>query len=265
MLKMRGSYSPGDVSAEVAIRSNDPERPLRRVTLKAKVETPFVVLPDPVEFGAVENEHLPVRTSVVISSSAGHVLNSNIEVSVNGNGLSGNLDKSQMPRRLLLNLTLSNSAPIGPINGGIRVAEKTASAYQAFTPVSGRVVGRVRAEPETVFVSSCVEGEEEQVEGSLFFRSEKPSGVSLRAEIVPHESGRYIKVELADEKKFIITVCSNAPVGRFEAAVRIFSPNDKAFTLEVPLFGYVSKVAILSTSVTTDQCFLATKMGPRSP
>ncbi|MBI4027785.1 MAG: hypothetical protein HY360_22560 [Verrucomicrobia bacterium] len=185
----------------------------------------------------LEANSLPVERLVTIKPSLARPLDPAIELSTDSDYLSGHLGKQELPERYELRLKLSSQAPIGPIQGNIFLKASSVTNHIFQIAVGGKVIGDLRAEPETLYFGTIPQGREQTLRGKIFaVRPDGKYGIS----ILPASASRFIAGRMTDRATFEVLILSNAPPGRVNATARIASPKDKNAVVEAPIFAFVS-------------------------
>lgn len=161
---LKGGLGPQEFT--VAVRSNDPHRPVVTLRIRGYVQGALVVAPSTIEFGEVAagtsvESQLEVRLPCTDAPNPEH----RIKLACESGAVHTEMKKKEIIRthwgRMLLvhyRVSYTVSARPGTIEDAVVVTD-TSLGKSARVELHGKIVGRVRVEPETVFLGLVREGQ----------------------------------------------------------------------------------------------------------
>lgn len=244
-VKLVGVIPVGKMDEFVRIESNDPHHKLITLSVKALVDPYNQVEPSRIDFGMFQRHELPLHQLVTLSPVLGHPLVSNLQIKTNVNYLRGSLVRTLHPDQYRLYVELTDEAPDGNIDGNIWLLDPKCE-WQYVIPISGKVIGSWRAQPEVLFFGR-IENQQKPSKDFVIISSSNDLK-DPKIQILPTSAGKYLSAFYLGDQKFRIIIAKDAPDGQITADIQISSFSDKTHYLNVPLYADISRKGRVATT-----------------
>lgn len=233
------SYS-GDVTKKVTVYSNDPDTPDYKLTISGKVMEEVVVTPKQLDFsqipyGVDEVKEISVRSATDLKLKIENVSSTNPDLAVS---FKENVDKDGY----IVSVLVKNNKKYGRIDGKIFIYTNSKHQEKIIVPFHGEIIGDLSVYPPRI---SCgVITRNKEMTFPVFVISHKKDISVDRVEVSPD----FLEAEIAkkpDDKKtpykILITLKKDAPLGRINGKLMIFTNSVNQSVIEVPIVGEIRR------------------------
>lgn len=151
-LKVDTARFKGPISKSATVTTNDPEQPSIRLVMNANVQTYVDVLPrDSVFFRQYRGEAEEKKEELTLKSNEEGDFKVK-EVQVTGEGIKYELTPGAAgSKEYKLAVWMDRQAPIGNVNGSLKVLTSSAKEPQVEIPVRGLILGQIQVNPSTLY------------------------------------------------------------------------------------------------------------------
>jgi hypothetical protein len=248
--------APGQQRKYIDVLSNDPARPLVRLTIAAEVQAFIVVRPRTLDLGVIpyREEH---RATVTVSCGDGDFSFRNVRATnkyVTARALSSEESASRLgpddpPGARIIEVIVSPDAPWGGLFSWLEMTV-SGRAPGRFAPtvhttrirVNGQIFGALAAEPDTFRFGVPTDGSFERRIRLVHQRGE-PFNILAATVDVPGLPGAQVRVEKAGDAAYelILTATAGGEVARCRGAVTVNTDVEGEETIAINVVGVVRR------------------------
>ena len=231
--------SSGKVTKRVTIYSNDPDNPKYKLSVAGTVVEEVVVKPKRLDFSRT-----PYGEGSTKEISVKSVTDLKLEIkkieSTNPNVLA-TIMESPGKDRYSINAVLKNDADFGRINGNIYIFTNSKKQEKITIPFFGEVIGDVSVYPPRI--SLGVISQKREMVFPAFAIVYNDEVKVERVEVTPD----FIDTEITETKsnrktyKIETIIKKDAPVGKVNGNLKIFTNSKKQPVIEIPIIGKIKE------------------------
>jgi hypothetical protein len=235
-VELKSEMSEGPVVRNLAVKSNDPDEPIKKLRIKANVVPRLAVQPKSVYFRKVrKSECLPA--SLDVGPSSVEKIRS-LEAKCTSNHFTHQLEAIDRKKGLYrLDISIAPDSPLGQSAGYVEFFLNGEAEPCARVRVSAYLVGDIQAEPArlTFRVEHDMEADLGVVRvmsttGKAFRVFEVRSDVPvLKTELVPVENGEQYSV--------VARLSPDAPAGPVRGRITVYTDSAEQREIVIPVFG----------------------------
>lgn len=233
------SYS-GDVTKKVTVYSNDPDTPNYKLTISGKVMEEVVVTPRQLDFsqipyGVDAAKEISLRSATDLKLKIEKVLSTDPDVAV---FFKENKDKNEY----IVDVLVKDNKRYGRIDGNIFIHTNSKHQEKIIVPFHGEIIGDLSVYPPRI--SWGVITKNKEMTFPVFVTSHKKDINVDHVEISPD----FLEAEIANKPdgqktpyKIYIILKKDAPPGKIDGKLMIFTNSVNQSVIEVPIIGEIRR------------------------
>lgn len=235
-----GSYN-GKVSKNVTVYSDDPDTPTYKVSISGTVVEEVSAKPERVDFSKVPFESGATR-NISVKSEIDFKLKIKKIDSTNPN-IEATFEKVKDKNEYIIAVSLKKDTDYGRINGNILIYTNSKNQEKLTIPVYGEVIGDISVYPPRISCGSVKQNKE--MAFPVFVMVYNNDVKIERVEANP----KFINAEINEMEskmktyKVMVILQKNAPVGKINGGLKIFTNSKTQPLVEIPITGTVMELS----------------------
>ncbi len=230
----------GEKTKSISVYSNDPTQPMTTLTLQGEILVEVEVDPPQLYLGRVRRGEETVRSVDILYDANKPITITKIENSSSVVTVQvDDFEKDGRKGKKLI-VTLKKDAPLGRVNGAIKVLTTSEKRPSIEIPVFGSIEGDLVVAPPQVSFGVVRRGDGKAQEVSIKNRANKPvhivkvesSNTDINTELVAVKDG--------EEYKLTLSAKNESKPGRIQGDVAVFTDHPTEKVLTIPLYGMVT-------------------------
>ena len=230
----------GKVTKRVIVKTNDPDNPVVNLIITGEVEVPFRVMPRHIGFGFIRPDSTPAETVRI------YFMKRNLKVdSVTTVGDFLEIENlGQKDSVFTFVARVKKGISTGNIYGRVNVYTNNSLDPRIIISVTGKVVGDVEVVPSMLSLGGPRGRVRENVELKIVYNKEKIKGIRVDSLWVEDST---LTAEIDSVKDmggevvitFHVKIGENAPVGRLDTRLHLFTNYKEKPEFVVPVIGFI--------------------------
>ncbi len=235
----------GPFQKVIYVHLNDPQHPVVALQIKGFVRATVYVIPQRLDFGEVKRG-MPVDTTLVVvdDRERGERLEiTGVESDMKYIHLSPGKPQSQQSGRVTIPIAvnLNSLIPVGKLQGRIKVRTNTPEPPVIVVPVTIDVVDEIVASPERLFFGFVQRGDTPSRKITVYSRWKLRFKVLKVESPLPFLATQISTIEETRRYEVVVSIRRDAPKGRAEGAVKIYTDYPGQPVIEVPVVGLIGE------------------------
>jgi hypothetical protein len=246
----RSGMYEDEITKTVYVYSDDPDKPIMKLIVKAKVWSAVSLEPERLHFGRIEIGETAAGKVKVYPKEKGLKIT---EIESSSEYLSAKLSKliekdeeiakdALKKNGWILEVTLSRGAEVGSLYGSIRLHTNNPKNSIVSVPVQAYIVGEITLRPQVFSFGTVKKGSTESREITVTKSREKTLEILKVESDLPWLLTEVKILEKGSKYEITAQVGPDAPEGRVRGKVTIHTNNQKQPVLTALVFAYVGEL-----------------------
>ena len=230
----------GRITKRVIVKTDDPDNPVINLIITGEVTVPFRVVPRHISFGFIKSDSIPAETVRIYFSKRETKVESLTTV---GDFLEVE-NLGQKDSVFTFVATVKKGTNPGNLFGRVNIFTNNSLDPRIIVAVTGKVVGDVETVPSMLSLGGARGRVRKNVELRIIYNKNKIKGIkvdslfiedtTLTAEIDSvQDTGGEVLI------KFHVKISENAPVGRLDTRLRLFTNYKEKPEFVIPVIGFI--------------------------
>ena len=230
----------GEKTKSISVYSNDPAQPMTTLTLQGEILVEIEVDPPQLYLGRVRRGEETVRSVDILYDANKSITITKIENSSSVVTVQADDFEKEGRKGKKLIVTLKKDAPLGRVNGEIRVLTTSEKRPSVEIPVFGSIEGDLVVAPPQVSFGVVRRGDGKAQEVSIKNRANKPVHIMKVESSNADISTELVAVKDGEEYKLTLSAKNESKPGRIQGDVAVFTDHPTEKVLTIPLYGMVT-------------------------
>jgi len=232
----------GKITNKIIVKSNDPDTPEYELTISGLVVEELVIKPRNLDFSTVLYG-TGSEKNISMKSVSGAKLKIN-QVDCNDPNIITSFKESDVKGEYIVAVSLKKDTKQGRLNGKIYVQTNSKNMKTVKIPFFGQVVGDLSVYPPRISFGIIKQKTKKTIP---VFATAHKQGVKIeKLEVVPDFfKAKFVKDKRGDGYKIFVALKKNAPVGKFNGELQIFTNSKDLPVVNIPLVGIIKEGWVL--------------------